>query len=167
MRRQTVKLLLVDEQERVLLIHAKDPHTGREFWYPVGGGIEAGESLQQAAKREAHEETGLEGLPVGTPVWVRDDTYRFDGRVFEVHEDWLLHSVKHFDPAPAAMSELEARSVMGFRWWSAAELIVTADTVLPPRLGELLADLLRCGTPDVPIDITTRSLAVNEPISSP
>jgi len=156
-----VKLLLVDEQDRLLLIHAKDPRTGREAWYPVGGGIEPGESSQQAATREAHEETGLEVLPVGTAVWRRDDTYRFDGRVWEVHEEWLLHSVPHFDPAPAALSEVEARSVMGFRWWSAAELMSTTDTVFPAGLGALFAGLLRDGPPDVPIDITSRSPAAN------
>lgn len=61
-----MKLLLVDERDRLLLIHAKDPRTGSEAWHPVGGGIEAGESLQRAAEREAHEETGLEVLPMGT-----------------------------------------------------------------------------------------------------
>ncbi len=161
----TVKLLLVDEHDRVLLIHTKDPRGGRELWYPVGGGIEAGESLQQAAEREAHEETGLGALPVGIPVWRRDDTYRFDGRVWEVHEEWLLHSVPHFEPAPAALSDVEARSVMGFRWWSASELTGTADTVFPPQLGALFTGLLRDGPPEVPVDITTRSLAANEPIS--
>lgn len=161
MPRQTVKLLLVDEQDRVLLIQAKDPRTGRELWHPVGGGIEAGESLQQAAEREAHEETGLEVLPVGFAVWTRDDTYRFDGRVWAVHEDWLLHSVPHFEPAPAALSEVETRSVMGFRWWSAAELVSTTDTVFPAELGALFAGLLRDGPPDVPIDITSRSPAAN------
>ncbi|UUZ58398.1 NUDIX hydrolase [Nocardioides sp. B-3] len=159
--RQTVKLLLVDEEDRVLLIHAKDPHTGREARYPVGGGIEAGESCQQAAAREAREETGLEGLPMGTSVWTRDDTYRFDGREWQVHEEWLLHSVPHFDPAPAALSEVEARSVMGFGWWTAAELMRTSDTVFPAGLGTPFAGLLRDGPPDVPVDITRRSLAAN------
>jgi 8-oxo-dGTP pyrophosphatase MutT (NUDIX family) len=58
--RQTVQLLLVDPDERLLLLHARDPATGVSHWCPVGGGVEPGESLQEAAAREAWEETGLD-----------------------------------------------------------------------------------------------------------
>ena len=152
----TVKLLLMDEDDRVLLIRMEDPTTGARAWYPVGGGVEPDESLQQAAAREAHEETGLASLPMGTRVWTRDHTYRYNGQVVDVHEDWLLHTVHHFRPTPANLSEYETRSIRGFRWWHAHELSRTTDTVFPPALGDLLARLLRDGTPSSPIDITER-----------
>jgi 8-oxo-dGTP pyrophosphatase MutT (NUDIX family) len=154
MRRASVKLLLLDERDRVLLVHAADPRTGRRSWYPVGGGVDAGESLDQAARREAYEETGLAALPDGVHVWTREHTYRFDGRTVEVHEDWLLHRVAHYDPSPAQLSDYEARTVLGFRWWGADDLRATDETVFPPTLGDLLATLLRDGTPPVPVDIS-------------
>jgi 8-oxo-dGTP pyrophosphatase MutT (NUDIX family) len=153
----TVKLLLVDPDDRVLLIHATDPGSGRRWWYPVGGGVEPGESLQEAARRETHEETGVEDLPLGTLVWVRDHTYEFDGRSVRVHEDWLLHRVPHFDPAPAGLSDYESRTLLGFRWWRSEDLSQTSDTVFPPALGDLLSALLRDGTPEVPLDIAVTS----------
>jgi 8-oxo-dGTP pyrophosphatase MutT (NUDIX family) len=149
--------VLLDEENRVLLIHSKDPRSGEHYWYPVGGGVEPGESLQQAAAREAHEETGLEDLPTGSLVWTRDHTYQFDGRVVDVHEEWLLHSVQHFQPVPANLSDYETSSVSGFRWWRAEELRSTTDTVFPPRLGDLLSALLSDGVPQVKLDITDRS----------
>jgi 8-oxo-dGTP pyrophosphatase MutT (NUDIX family) len=152
--RLTVKLLLLDEQDRLLLIHSHDPRSGLESWYPVGGGIEPGETVQQAAAREAAEETGLVELPVGAPVWTREHTYSFDGREVEVHEEWLLHRVRHFDPAPAALSEYESRTIRGFRWWSTADLATTTDTVFPPRLAYRLGSLLENGVPSIPIDIS-------------
>ncbi|MEU4294099.1 NUDIX hydrolase [Kribbella sp. NPDC026596] len=68
MARLAVKLLLLDEDDRLLLIHARDPRTQAECWYPVGGGVEPGETVQVAAAREAYEETGLVDLPLGLPV---------------------------------------------------------------------------------------------------
>ncbi len=154
MPRLTVKLLLLDEQDRLLLIHSSDARTGQECWYPVGGGIEPGETAQQAAAREASEETGLVGLSPGVPVWTRDHTYAYDGREVEVSEEWLLHRVQHFDPAPTALSDYESRTIKGFRWWRIDDLTSTAETVYPPRLGDLLSTLLADGVPAIPIDIT-------------
>ncbi|WP_170284955.1 NUDIX domain-containing protein [Kribbella amoyensis] len=136
-----MKLLLLDENDRVLLIHAKDPQTQAECWYPVGGGIEPGETLQEAAAREAYEETGLTELPPGLPIWHRDHTYEYDGRKFDVHEEWLLHRIERFDPRPTQLSEAERHSIFGFRWWRAEELIETTETVFPPGLGQLMGEL--------------------------
>lgn len=154
MPRRTVKLLLLDEQDRLLLIRSRDPATGEECWYPVGGGIEAGETLDQAASRETAEETGLVGLAAGTPVWTRTHTYRHGGREYDVHETWLLICVPHFEPAPAALSDHESSTIQGFRWWRVADLQSTHDTVFPPRLGHHLAALLQDGLPTTPVDIT-------------
>lgn len=152
--RLSVKLLLVDEEDLLLLIHSRDPHSGDECWYPVGGGLEPGETLQHAAAREAAEETGIKTLPAGDLVWRRDHTYSYDGDEVDVREDWLLYRVTHFSPAPAALSEYERSSILGFRWWSIPELRTTCETIFPPRLGQRLSDLLRTGVPPTPVDIT-------------
>ena len=49
-------VLLLDEQNRVLLQHRTDSHD----WSTPGGACELGESLEQTARRELLEETGLE-----------------------------------------------------------------------------------------------------------
>lgn len=154
MVRLAVKLLLLDADDRLLLIHAKDQRAALECWYPVGGGVELGESLHEAATREAYEETGLTALPPGRHVWRRDHTYEYDGRVVPVHEEWLLHKVNHFEPVPAKLSHHETRSILGFRWWRSQELAESTDTIFPPQLGRLTMDLLTDGVPTTPIDIS-------------
>ena len=150
----TVKLLLVDPDGHVLLVRGRDTVTGATHWYPVGGGIEHGESLDEAAAREAREETGVQGLPAGRPVWTRDVRYEYSGRAYDVHETWLHHDVARFDPVPAGLSDFEIETIIGFRWWTAADLRATQDSVFPPDLGERLADLQREGFPEAPVDIS-------------
>jgi ADP-ribose pyrophosphatase YjhB (NUDIX family) len=49
-------VLIVDPQERLLLMKRTD----NECWGPPGGAVEPGEVVEEAARRETHEETGLE-----------------------------------------------------------------------------------------------------------
>ena len=154
MPRPTVKLLLVDPDDRLLLLRSTDPSIGGTQWYPVGGGIEDGESVVEAARREAYEETGLAEPFDGAHVWTRDHTYRYGGRTVEVHEDWLLAPVAHFEPAPPSLSRDEERTLSGARWWRTEELVTTTETVFPPDLGTRLTALLADGPPATPIDIS-------------
>ncbi len=48
-----VRMMLVRD-DQVLLVR----HTYRSGWYMPGGGVNRGESIEAAARREAHEETG-------------------------------------------------------------------------------------------------------------
>lgn len=54
--------VVAHDQERVLLLHRR---VG-DFWQPITGRIEEGETEQAAASRELREESGLEG-PLSTP----------------------------------------------------------------------------------------------------
>ncbi len=49
-------VLITDERGRLLLQHRVDNH----FWGILGGGMEPGETLEETARREIREETGLE-----------------------------------------------------------------------------------------------------------
>lgn len=56
-RRPAGRVLLVDERDRVLLLHGWDPGRERvQYWFTVGGGVDPGETVRQAAARELYEE---------------------------------------------------------------------------------------------------------------
>jgi lipoyl(octanoyl) transferase len=62
-RPESIRLIkiVVHDGERVLLLHRR-PERGN-FWQPVTGSIEEGESPSETARRELHEETGHSGQP--------------------------------------------------------------------------------------------------------
>jgi 8-oxo-dGTP pyrophosphatase MutT (NUDIX family) len=70
-RRSTARVLPVDADGRVLLLHGWDPHyPERPFWFTIGGAAEFGESLRDAAARELYEETRIRVDPeqLGEPI---------------------------------------------------------------------------------------------------
>ena len=69
--RTAVRALVVDADDRVLLLRFENPVTRDVWWATPGGGIEPGESEEQALRRELAEEIGLEGHEPGPVVWER------------------------------------------------------------------------------------------------
>jgi 8-oxo-dGTP pyrophosphatase MutT (NUDIX family) len=59
-RRNTARVLPVDPEGRVLLLHGRDllRPFGR-FWFTIGGAAHEGETLRAAAVREMREEVGI------------------------------------------------------------------------------------------------------------
>ena len=55
----------VQEDDRVLIGRFRDPDDGSYFYRPLGGGIEFGETGEEAARRELREELGVELGSVG------------------------------------------------------------------------------------------------------
>lgn len=69
MARKRVTLFVVDmENDSVLMIHRQ--RDGKEYYIVPGGGVEDGETVIEAAYREADEETGLE-IELGPLLWKR------------------------------------------------------------------------------------------------
>ncbi|MGW6445065.1 NUDIX hydrolase [Lentzea sp. NPDC055074] len=143
--RPSARVVLTDAGGRVLLFHGFDPARPQElFWFTVGGGVEEGEELREAAVREAFEETGLKltSEELVGPIWRRRAVFSFDGETFDA-EEWFFHASVEGDLTidTSGFNDVEETSISGHRWWSAEELESTEDTVYPVQLAELLPAL--------------------------
>ncbi|MFI4951178.1 MAG: NUDIX domain-containing protein, partial [Caulobacterales bacterium] len=68
--RPTVRVLLFAPDGRLLLMNARYPWMpSAGAWFTVGGGVEPGESVLQAAVREVREETGFTEVDFGPVIW--------------------------------------------------------------------------------------------------
>lgn len=138
--RVAVRIVLLDPDDRVLLFEGRDlsdPHDTLRWWFTVGGGVDAGESFEEAAQRELLEETGLSGLPLVGPFHQREVEFLNHGEP--------LHQVEHFYAARTSdtelddrgWTELEQKAVTTWRWWSADELSESSAQFYPEDLVDL------------------------------
>lgn len=147
--RTSARIVLLDDTGAVLLLRGSDPALAREhaakWWFTVGGEVQRGERLAEAAARELAEETGLRVAPADLvgPVWRRDEVFEFNGALIDSEEFYFVHRTHRFEPSRTGRTELERSYIHGHRWCDAADiaqLVAAGETVYPMQLSELLTD---------------------------
>ncbi len=152
--RQAVRALIVDSSSRVLLFRADLPDR-LPWWYAPGGGVDAGETDEQAVVREVAEETGLV-VDVDTlrpPVWVRDYIFRWQDKDERHLERFFLIRIGEHAVDISGLDAGEAAVVREYRWWAPADMASSTELFSPMRLAELLVPLLEGRLPDAPVEI--------------
>ncbi|CAL9437512.1 hypothetical protein SUDANB105_02161 [Streptomyces sp. enrichment culture] len=152
--RKVARVVLLDPQDRILLLHGHEPDDpADDWWFTPGGGLEGEETREEAALRELAEETGITEVELGPVLWRRMCSFPFAGRRWNQDEWYYLARTAHTSevvPEAVRLTELERRSVVGARWWTCQELTRAHETVYPTRLAELLRRLLDEGPPAGP-----------------
>ena len=152
--RRAVRGLVLDQEDRVLLVRFVHPKTGEEFWTTPGGGLDPGESVETGLRRELREETGLLDFEPGPVVWTRREEFEWADQILNQSERIVLVRVPSFEPRPElSAEELAAEGVYEVRWWTVDEIEGSDAVFYPTRLAKLLRQLLEAGPPPAPVDV--------------
>jgi len=117
--------VLVEKQGKVLLGKRKGSH-GAFTWGAPGGHLELGEKVEECAKRELLEETGLKAVAVTLGPWVED-----------VMENGKKHYITLFvkiDQFEGELQLLEPDKCEGWEWFSWDQL---PHPLFPPLVSYL------------------------------
>jgi 8-oxo-dGTP pyrophosphatase MutT (NUDIX family) len=147
--RPTARIMLVNEGKEVLLYKTHfDPEVQLPpRWLTPGGGIDEGETAQEAAVRELFEETGMrvDEKDLGEPILVASGTWLWgDGVHSHTYTDTIYRfDVETFSPDTSGFTQDELRDVLEIKWWNVQELLDSEEQLAPQELAAWLrANLL-------------------------
>jgi 8-oxo-dGTP pyrophosphatase MutT (NUDIX family) len=142
--RRAARVLLVDDEERVLLFRGADPHRpgAGTWWFTPGGGIEADETPEQAARREVLEETGQRLGELGEVVLRSRSEFAFGGLHYDQSSVFYLVRTETFEVDRSRWSAIEVASIVDVRWWPVTVLSSCPEPVYPAGLAAFLANAI-------------------------
>jgi 8-oxo-dGTP diphosphatase len=120
--------VLLRWQNRVLLLRQEKP--GREYWLLPGGGVDGGETLPEALRRELGEELGLwDEFPLEGPIAVAESI----SPAWQPGDRHIVHVVFGVDLSHRSLEDVETRdaAVRGARLFTLDEL---EEVVLHPPI---------------------------------
>lgn len=166
--RKAVRVLLLNDSNELLLmcvqdfdIRTQEGIMNKRFWCTLGGAIDAGESIEQAALRELYEEAGLaaEDIDLGPVVWHSAVDLMLKGKLTRLDESFIVARTKQNNVALLLPTEDEKEVVKKLRWFSLEDIKECSDVIFPLALADYLPDVIAGSYPESPIDITLKHRA--------
>lgn len=141
--RCSARLLIFSPSKRVLLFrfeHKNNALAGKSYWATPGGGVEPGETYEQAAIRELKEETGIIRDNVGR--YVAKKTFEMmlpSGETVLAKERFFVAFSNEEEIHTHGWTENERSVIRRHYWWGLNDLLMTQDLIHPNDIAGLMS----------------------------
>ncbi|GJE54948.1 NUDIX hydrolase [Methylobacterium thuringiense] len=154
--RHIARALVFDPANRLLLIEyeavrpAPANPEAKNFWFMPGGGLEPGETHEEACRRELGEEIGVHDAAIGPQVALCDGPFHLFDKSRDARERYFVVRLPDDRIDTHMLAETEDNPVIGTRWWPLDELATTDARIEPAGLTDLACRIARGEVPETP-----------------
>ncbi|HVW89469.1 MAG TPA: NUDIX domain-containing protein [Gaiellaceae bacterium] len=139
MPRAAARALVIDADDRTLLVQYRRQVGDETWWGTPGGGLDPGEGHEEALRRELAEEIGLHEFDLGPLLWEHVGEFPWQKVLYrQTNATYLVRVHAH---EPQATIDLDAEGVADVRWWTREELASSRERFAPPDLPERVRTL--------------------------
>lgn len=128
----------VMRQDRILLVKHVNHRTGQVYWWLPGGGIEDGETPEEAVVREVREETQLEVVVKELILTTTDGSRRYD---YHTYHTFLCDAASDAASPGSEGESAAVHSIVDVAWYPLWDEAAWEPGFAEPHLQPLLKSL--------------------------
>jgi len=155
-KRNSSRAVMLNTKNEIFLIryffdYFKDKNT---VWLTPGGGLEDGETYEEALKREVFEETGVRLDGKYRYLFFRDRIYTLsDGEKVLGHEQYYLVRIGKEAFSFENWTKSEQKRMSDPKWWSKREISESGDEFFSDDIIDIMDKITEDRLPDYPVEI--------------